>query len=194
MTTGYTLDVGKGQSFNDFVLGCARAFGACISLRDEPQSSEIPEFEVGDYHRTGLATAKEALVDVLQLSEATLDFQASDDFNENLKAYKERQTENNTTQVAYTTMLEQVEQWTPPTTDHSKLKTFMLEQLSTGKDFDDYTPDVPVSQTGEEWLADKIKSLSWSIEYHTTEYNKEVKRVAEQNLWVKNLKESLNEI
>ena len=38
MPTGYTLDLynGKDITFEEFVLKCARAFGALIDMRDEP--------------------------------------------------------------------------------------------------------------------------------------------------------------
>lgn len=37
MPSCYTSDIadGKDVSFNDFVLKCARAFGACIEQRDD---------------------------------------------------------------------------------------------------------------------------------------------------------------
>ena len=52
MPTGYTAElIEKGMEFNDFVLTCARAFGACIELRDRklaPAPRTIPSN--GNYH------------------------------------------------------------------------------------------------------------------------------------------------
>ena len=47
MPSGYTEGVASGKvtEFKEYALLCARAFGACISLRDEPLSLEIPEFK-----------------------------------------------------------------------------------------------------------------------------------------------------
>jgi len=38
MPSGFTSDIydGKKITFKDFTLKCARAFGACIHLRDDP--------------------------------------------------------------------------------------------------------------------------------------------------------------
>lgn len=41
MPTGYTDAIKDGISFNQFILSCARAFGALITMRDEPSS--VPE-------------------------------------------------------------------------------------------------------------------------------------------------------
>src|SRR6185437_5714856 len=43
MPTGYTYPVtdGKITQFNDFAMSCARAFGALISMRDDPRDAPI---------------------------------------------------------------------------------------------------------------------------------------------------------
>jgi hypothetical protein len=45
MPTGYTDCVRSGEvtEFADFAMKCARAFGACIEMRDEPSGTPIPE-------------------------------------------------------------------------------------------------------------------------------------------------------
>jgi len=44
MPTGYTAEIYEGEkevTFEKFALTCARAFGACITIRDEPMSASI---------------------------------------------------------------------------------------------------------------------------------------------------------
>ena len=50
MPTGYTVALyeGKDVTFEDFVMGCSRAFGALISLRDEPNAPIPEEFKVSE--------------------------------------------------------------------------------------------------------------------------------------------------
>jgi len=45
MPTGYTLDLydGKNITFKEFVMKCAGAFGALISMKDESLDAPIPE-------------------------------------------------------------------------------------------------------------------------------------------------------
>jgi len=64
MPTGYTAKLMEsGQTFQDFVMQCARAFGACVMMRDDPMDAPIPErFEPSDYNVKRLAEAKAELV------------------------------------------------------------------------------------------------------------------------------------
>lgn len=43
MPTGYTAAIKYGITFKEFALDCARNFGACISMRDEPRETPIPD-------------------------------------------------------------------------------------------------------------------------------------------------------
>ena len=59
MPTGYTSKIADGIGFKDFALSCARAFGACIEMRDDPSDKPIPnEFKPNDYHKKRMAAAK----------------------------------------------------------------------------------------------------------------------------------------
>jgi len=63
MPTGYTCQVQDGMitEFKEFALLCARNFGACITLRDEPLSPDIPEFEVSTERNLWVRRLHEAL-------------------------------------------------------------------------------------------------------------------------------------
>lgn len=63
MPTGYTADLydGKDVSFEGFALNCARAFGALVSLRDEPDAEIPDEFKVDEYYVKKFEEAKEEL-------------------------------------------------------------------------------------------------------------------------------------
>src|SRR5665213_2401224 len=67
MPTGYTskLYEGKDQSFNEFVMRCARAFGALITMRDDPSDAPIPdEFTADSYYSERIATTTRELAEV----------------------------------------------------------------------------------------------------------------------------------
>src|SRR5688572_14375055 len=63
MPTGYTSTLmEKGQSFPEFTMLCARAFGALIEMRDESLDATIPEkFEPSDYYTDRIAALKAEL-------------------------------------------------------------------------------------------------------------------------------------
>ena len=54
MPTGYTAVIQDNLdiSMKDFALVCARAFGACVMMRDEPFDTPIPEEFVPDTYHT----------------------------------------------------------------------------------------------------------------------------------------------
>jgi hypothetical protein len=71
MPTGYTAKlVESGQTFEEFVLTCARAFGALIELRDEPLDAPIPEtLEPHSYYAEAVVEAKKRLTNLLDMPE-----------------------------------------------------------------------------------------------------------------------------
>ena len=59
MPTGYTAKIADGQTFEEFILSCARAFGALVEMRDEPADAPIPEeFKPSAYHTTQIGVAR----------------------------------------------------------------------------------------------------------------------------------------
>ncbi|MBO6267553.1 MAG: hypothetical protein J6N19_00245, partial [Clostridium sp.] len=72
MPTGYTcfIEDGKITTAKGFLLLCARAFGACIEMRDEPLSEPIPEkFNGDDTYRLWLEDAKTELSKLKAMSQ-----------------------------------------------------------------------------------------------------------------------------
>ena len=59
MPIGYTSKLHDGdQPFNEFIMSCARAFGALVTMRDDPNDAPIPEFEVSEYSVTSVKMPK----------------------------------------------------------------------------------------------------------------------------------------
>ena len=193
--TGYTYKlVEEGQSFKDFLLTCARAFGALVELRDEPLSSEIPAFEVGDYYPNQIKTLTE---EVKELEGYTLEQQVAfgkdkiakeKEYHTNALAKQKEQTQR------LIEMEARVKEWIPPSSDHTSLKGFMLEQLQTSRIDWDYHEKklartellVPQERFAEE-LAVKTKRLANAKQ----SLKEEEDRVAGRNKWVQLLKDSV---
>lgn len=192
MPTGYTQNM--NISFNDFVLQCARAFGATITLRDEPMSPDIPEFQPSDWNTKELAKAQGRLLDLTHMSPV---LKASSAAGYNARKYEnflKTTTDDIDLRDKYETMLQKVESWQPPTPDHTKLKEFMVKQLNESIEWDcNYERETPVPLSAEQWYFQELEKASKDINYHTKEYIKEVKRVNERNAWVSALKESLDD-
>lgn len=194
MPTGYTamLIEEKERSFEEFALTCARAFGVCIEMRDEPLGKEIPnEFKISDYNTEELKKAKQKLKEFKELTTEDYSKKVKGKFKQDMADYEERVEKNNFTRERYSKILQEAKQWEAPTTEHLGLKNFMIEQIESSLDFDIYEPDKPVILTGEEWANRELSSILWNIEYHTKEHKAETERVESRNKWVKALKESL---
>jgi len=192
MPTGYTADIPKGITFEQFALRCARGMGALILMRDDPWDAPIPDvFEVPDYYVTALAEKKEKRDAFMALSpeelEATYLAHVEKVREENAK----RQKEADEILTAYRVMLAQVRGWVPPTADHHGMKKFMTEQIESSIDFDcrAYIEDVPA--TMEEWQNKRSEELHRAVNYAAKSLAEQTKNAASRTAWVQALKQSL---
>lgn len=195
MPTGYTDTVKDGISFEQFALNCAKAFGACISMRDLPGNAPIPEeFEPATYHVNQLAAARTELATYENMSEADAAVKCMFEYDTAEASRKQRLQENRNTLESYHGMLDQVRMWSAPSEEHEGLKEFMLQQITDSIKFDDsakYLSEPTPIQSVTDWLeAKKAKALK-DIEYHKEKNAEELKRTAERNRWVRQLRESL---
>lgn len=197
MPTGYTAEIEeKDISFKEFALRCARAFGACMDMREEPLSEKIPdEFKPHDYHPKNIRESKEKLETIRRMSDCDAEAAASAEHlkeTERIETLLKRRTER---LIRYKRMIAAVDAWVPPTKDHVGLKEFMLDQIRISmphNDEDFYK--FPVKIDGPCWRAKQIDKILSDIAYHEKGHSSECEQVRVQNLWIKNLRESLEEL
>jgi hypothetical protein len=197
MPTGYTSKIydGKSVSGKEFLLICARAFGACIEMKEDSLNKEIPEeFKVSAYNEEELKKSLDKLniYENMNIEEANI--LSEKDFAEAEKYRLSTLKKNSELQSEYQKILMEVENWNPPTEDHIGLKKFAIEQLTESMEHDCAISyySVPTQKlTGKEWLDEKIENCNWEIEYHKKGQKEENERVAGRNKWIKQLRESL---
>ena len=199
MPSGYTAPVRDGEvvELDDFVLKCARAFGACIMQRDDPIDDAPKMEEVSDYHSNALKKAEKELAQlkVKSRDELLQDFFAAQ--RAALESYEKDLKEKSQAELRYRSMIEKVEGWQPPSPDHEGLKEFMLKQLNDSIEWDCNTGyykdqlERIQEMTFESWYAEELKAAEWDVEYHGREYKEEVERVENRNKWKQQLYESL---
>ena len=105
-------------------------------------------------------------------------------------AWKERaETEN----ARYRGMIALVTAWTPPSTDHDGLKTFMLEQLNTSLNNDYYSEAITAveNSNGRSLAAERIADLTERIVDYKEQFEKEKLRNASRVKWIRELRQSL---
>jgi hypothetical protein len=198
LPTGYTSDIydNKPVTFREFALQCARNFGALITMRDDPFDAPIPdEFKPSDYHQRRLVelrTELDRLVAWRNMQSPQIDQMINEEFEKNLEAHKETWKRKEQLKGRYLDMLEQVQRWIPPSSDHQNLKQFMLDQLNESLEFDTrHISTPPVRKGREEWLKERINTITREIEYHRRENQAEEERARKRTEWVRLLKESL---
>ncbi len=199
MPTGYTSSIyeGKEVSVKDFISTCARAFGAYIMVRDEPLDKKVPdEFQPSTYNKEQLEKAKLRMQKLKSMTHEEIKSKVEEEYHQKVESNKKYYHEKLQLRNRYLDMLVKVKEWQPPTPDHVNLKEFCIKQLEESLKWDcgsleDYNPENVVKDTPEEQLNKQIESCLWEIEYHAKQWDEEVKRTNERNLWIKQLKESL---
>ena len=191
MPTGYTYRIEDGCSFEEFVWGCARGFGACIMMRDDPADKPVPDkFEPSDYHAKKIDEAKAELDRLDAMTAQEIDQAIKSERDEAIAANTRNAVEHQQKKARYEDMLDRVKEWEPPSPDHRRLKSFMIEQIEMSIPSELYQRDLPVCAPAE-WLAGKKSDAQRDLAYHHAEYAKEVERTNSRNLWVQQLQASV---
>lgn len=197
MPSGYTCGVQDGtiKTFREYALQCARAFGACIDLRDDPLSPDIPEFVPSDYHAKRLAELEAELVALEAMSATEVEAACKREFQSAVDYRDKRLAEITAQQQRYESMLSEASAFQPPTSEHVELKKFMITQLQESIKWDcdaSYYDTPPVKKDAAEWMKERRGQIKTDIARCEKKHREEVERTAQRNEWVKALKEQLN--
>jgi hypothetical protein len=196
MATGYTYNVveGKTTEFKDFLLQCARAFGACIMQRDD-DITEHPKLSfVDDYHLNCWKQAKENLERAESESLERFTERKKISIKKKHDYLVEYEKEKQIQKDRLEKMLESVRAWTPPTADHENLKSFMIDQLKETMRYDgnvNPVPEIDYDQDYAQLREEHIQYLKRDVEYHYNKYIEEVETVTKRNEWIAKLYESV---
>jgi hypothetical protein len=191
MPTGYTSEVLKGCSFEEYALSCARRF---IGFYDESDKKDLPEvFSPTDYHIRKIEKDREELFNILSMSTeemeeaAQLAWQMKEASRTRYKEQKRKEC------AAYNEMMRKVNAWVPPTPDHTELKEFMRSQLELSIDHDcDFSlvSDSAPRLTGMEWATERASELCSNILRSIHMNERAVAHAKRQTSLVRNLRES----
>ena len=199
MPTGYTYKIQEGISFNEFIMSCARAFGACITLRDAPADKPIPEkFNPSTYHFEAIKKIEKELLEIKNLTIQECKARAKADYEREINYAQEGIDKSLKIKRQYEDMLAKVKVWQLPTSEHEELKIFMIDQIQISiihdcnNEYYKKELDKAACFTPSEWRDKKIKTLTEKLAYHKKENAEEISRTEGRNLWIKQLRESIN--
>ena len=197
MPTGYTEEIAKGITFQEYAMGCARAFGACITMRDEPSGTPIPDkFEPSDYHAKALAGLRERLEELKAMTPDQAEIEAGKAYDTAETVRLTRMQELAELRQKYDGMLKKAQAWTPPTLEHKEFKRFMCGQIEQSINFDCDTSyyETPTDRkTGPQWLHFGLMECARQIAYHEKEHAAEVERAEKRTGWLLALRQSFGQ-
>lgn len=198
MPTGYTAPIKDGISFNDFVLQCSRAMGACLSQRDDTTTPFLACDEVPEFYGRNIAEAEAEVQRIKDRTQEQIDAEYKAAVAQAEVELEKASRETADLRNKYNRMRTQVSMWKPPTAEHIGLKKFMLEQIESSINFDCedtryYTESLTslVTQTPIEWHAKQLANAIQSLARHKQSLLDEQERVAKRNDWKRELCESL---
>ena len=197
MPTGYTAKIYDGEkvSSKDFLMTCAREFGACITMRDEPLSKPIPnKFEPSKFYENELKKSQAELEHLKNMTIQDIKNAIDKEYLEQVEKQQEKLSRIRKLKDAYEKVYDEVKMWNPPTTEHESLKEFALKQLADSIYYDcdtSYYEREIIKDSKEEWFNKKIQKTLDNIKYCAEEYKKEIQRVNSRNKWLKELRDSL---
>lgn len=204
MPTGYTAYIknGKITSGKEFLKLCTRAFGVAVDLKEESLDVPTPNhFEPHPYYEKAY---KNALVSREKAYNMTLEKVKEDiisKYDDNkiraekiLKNYKDEDEK-------YLKVREEVEKWVPPTPEHENLKKFCLEQIDRSLNtslYEWYEEDINMElDTSDDTVIKYIDILkdnaNKELKRTYENWQAELKRVEEKNLWMKQFLDSLED-
>lgn len=197
MPTGYTAKVQKGEdTFGQFVWRCARAFGALVTMRDDPMGAPVPErFEIGDYYPQRIAEIEKELGRFRAMTDIEADLEVVKEHKKVVVANTERRERAKQERANYERMLVQVQAWEAPP-EQQKLREFMISQLKDSISFDCsevYQQPVPsiVGNAGPAWRQKRVTELKDDLQRARKSLREEEVRVAKRNAWIGALRESV---
>ena len=198
MPSGLTDKIGKGATFAEFALGCARQMGALIHMRDEPSDAKITLPESSEYYREELENVRCKLQELQKISMEDFKKQLVEERKSARESVEQAINDKNKLRGQYMQMLMEVKAWRPPTTDHNEFKNMMIQQITDSISFD---CDTTYEQERLEVFNDsvnvgdafnkQIENLQEDEKYFLGKLNQESSTNSGRAKWVKDLVFSL---
>lgn len=199
MPTGYTAYIEDGEvtTGKDFLTLCCRNFGICIDMREDPLSKPIPEkFEPDSYYKQRYDNALLELEKAKSLTKESAINKIKLDKRNRENGIAEAIKKNKETKAKYLKVRNEVEKWIPPTSEHVNLKKFALEQIDMcDQDYTDYynreLERIHTEILPEDYIKDNIAVCEKSVQRAKSDYEAEIQRTNERNMWLQSFRESL---
>lgn len=206
MPTGYTAFIEDGEitTGKDFLLLCSRAFGVAVDIKEEPLTVPTPmKFEVDGYYERSLRRSLEELEKVKNMNEDEISKRMIKEHDESKKYYLDLIDKEISLNKKYQKVRKEVEDWIPPTDEHTGIKKFALEQIDMcicpEKELKKY-----VFLANQELIVDEhsvkeyhkrlIESCECTVERNKESYEEAIQRAANKTKFMEDFVKSLENI
>lgn len=203
MPTGYTAYIEDGDitTGKEFLRLCTRAFGVAIDQKEDPLSVPTQtKFEPDQYYIDAYNRACDTLRDAKSISFDEAKLRLKSRHHKKVEDCEKCAEKYSDLRNKYLKVRQEVEAWTPPTSEHNGLKKFALEQIdmcipseetivefiNKAKEPLDLSDD-----TITKFISDNINQCKSSVEYYKNLMNAEYERTQEKQEWMDKFLRSL---
>lgn len=205
MPSGYTSNVANGKvtELNDYLLNCAKAFGALVNMRDMPDDTPIPlEILPDTYHEKELVFYKKSLDDLVTMNQSKKIIECAKYNKDGLADAKESNEERAKIKLNYEIMLYKVRKWKdshlkisgqiPIKEGYDEFFKFIEKQLIDSLEWDtEYPESVFTPLSVDEWYYEEMDSILRNIKYHDKALKEEIVHTKEKNDWLQGLRKMM---
>ena len=213
--TGYTYGVAEGKITTgaEFLKLCARAFGACGIFRDESFDTPLEDLiqktwnEDGsykEYYKTYYDKTIDEYNRFTSMGNEEREAMYMDELNDRYFRELECLTKMKTERKRFDKVLNEVNSWNPPTSEHEIIKNYAIDQIDQviasdseierqEKNVRDLELKKFNQEEFEEWKKKKIEHFEWDINYYESHGAKEKSRYDSNYRFLKLFLDSLNE-
>jgi hypothetical protein len=203
--TGYTAYIKDGDitTGKDFLKLCLRNFGIAINMRDEPLSKPVPtQFEPNSYYKKDYEKTVEIRNKYRQMTFDEAKKELIDKHKKDMESAKKSLDEFIAEDEQYMKVRDEIEKWIPPTSEHENVKKFALNQIdiSLNTDMREYCnkelkKDLDISDEAVHLYMNEINEFyENSVTRAYKDWQEELKRTADKNMWMKQFLDSLENI
>lgn len=194
--------VDQNQTFEEFMISCAKGFGAVIMMRDMDGDEEITIkniSESSDYHLNEIAQAEKELTRLQNMSSEERALYGETTRQKEIESINECMATRRAELDICKNTLSKVKSWTPPTDDHISYKDTIVKWMEETLKNEEMGPDSYYEK--ERKLLQKsspmsiyqrdVQQIKEDIVYHDEALAKEKARNAERISWTSALFKSL---
>ena len=181
----------------DYILKCARGFGALEHMKGESLDAEIRLHTVSNFNKNQIKKMQDALDVFNSKSAEELYEEYQKEMKDAQKIYDEKLAKYQAEKDKLIKLSKEVKKWKSPSHDHDRLREIAIKRLD--KLIEDSTLRLALAKTEnwnlsfEQWKEVLVSELTKHMQRYSIAYRKEKDSVEKQNKWIITLLDSFED-